>query len=125
MNTPIIDPMIFYYIDLIANLQCLPSFLVLFGLIALLVLGTIVMFQSSYDECFVTKQTSIKAICIYFSITFIVSILSFFIPSKETMLNMLIADQLTPANIQLMGDNLKDAVTFIAEQAIKVGEALK
>lgn len=124
MNTPIINPMIFYWMDVLEKLQTLPAmllvFLILFGLGALL-------FESglNYEEREAFRVFYKKTLKFLFYIMCAASLLSIFIPSKETMLNMLIADQLTPANIHLIGDNLKDAVTFIAEQTIKVGEALK
>lgn len=124
MNTPIIDPMLFYWMNILNNLAQLPLILIL---VLLVYFFGVLMHQDcvDYDERAAFKKKHQKALKRLLYITIVVSLLSLFIPTKETMLNMLIADQLTPANIHLIGDNLKDAVTFIAEQTIKVGEALK
>lgn len=124
MNTPIIDPMLFYWMNILNNLAQLPPILILVWLVYFF---GVLMHQDcvDYDERDAFKKKHQKALKRLLYITIVVSLLSLFIPTKETMLNMLIADQLTPANIHLIGDNLKDAVTFIAEQTIKVGEALK
>lgn len=124
MNTPIIDPMLFYWMNILNNLAQLPPILIL---VLLVYFFGVLMYQDcvDYDERAAFKKKHQKALKRLLYITIVVSLLSLFIPTKETMLNMLIADQLTPANIHLIGDNLKDAVTFIAEQTIKVGKALK
>lgn len=124
MNTPIIDPMIFYWMNILNNLAQLPFILIL---VLLVYFFGILIHQDyvDYEERAAFKKKHQKALKRLLYITIVVSLLSLFIPTKETMLNMLIADQLTPANIHLIGDNLKDAVIFIAEQTIKVGEALK
>lgn len=124
MNIPIIDPMLFYWMNILDNLAHLPTILIL---VLFVYFVGVLMHQDNvdYEERAAFKKKHQKALKRLLYITIVVSLLSLFIPTKETMLNMLIADQLTPANIHLIGDNLKDAVIFIAEQTIKVGEALK
>lgn len=124
MNTPIIDPMIFYWMNVLEHIQHLPEMLLL--ILLLFGLGSMLFeMDLDYEEKASFRKFYKKMLKILFYVMCASFLLSLFIPSKETMLNMLIADQLTPANIHLIGDNLKDAVIFIAEQAIKVGEALK
>ena len=38
------------------------------------------------------------------------------IPSKQTMYTMLIADQVTPANIQYVGDTVEDCVDYMFDK---------
>lgn len=116
--------MIFYWMNVVEHIQHLPEMLLLILLLFGLG-GMLFEMDLDYEERAAFRKFYKKIAKILFYVMCASFLLSLFIPSKETMLNMLIADQLTPANIQLMGDNLKDTVTFITQQIIKAGEALK
>lgn len=124
MNTPIIDPMLFYWINVLENLSCLPHVLVLL-LIIVFFGGLLYTDCVIYEERDAYKKAHRKLLKVLLYITFIVFFLSFFIPSKETMFSILIAEQITPANIESFGNNADKLLDVLAEKVIYIGKELK
>lgn len=57
------------------------------------------------------------------AITLLISILGLaFIPTKETMYQMLVANYVTDKNIEIAADVIKDSVDYIFEKIEEVGE---
>lgn len=106
--TPIINPWLFYLVDVIGNLKlgCLviPTLLAFGGLILFL------LFENITDEQFAKaiKKLLICAVCGL--ITWLV------LPSQETCYKMMVASQVTEENIQKAEDVIKNSVDYIFEK---------
>ncbi|WP_293662959.1 hypothetical protein [uncultured Phascolarctobacterium sp.] len=123
MYEPIIDPMVFYWIDLVEKLQLTPICVVMLGLL-------LTFFLSLYfiEADLSTKQENKiqKIVITIFSVLFIAtSLLAFLAPSKDTMYKMLIAKQVTPHNLQVTGETVDKALDKVAEKIIKVAKEIK
>lgn len=132
MNEPIINPWIFYLIEKCATLHC-SSFIIA---IAISLGLTLVCSEERPDVFYYSgsslgkeeykkdkekweqgrKQTKKRIIVVLV----IGALISFLAPSKETMYKMLIAQQLTKQNIEVVKGNLNDALDNIVEKIIKV-----
>lgn len=110
--TPIINPWLFYIVDVIY------SFRVLSVMIALLIFISFVIEIIEYGEAMneldkvkAIKTIKKKVIVIALLITFAI-----FLPSKKTCYQMMIASQITDKNIQKAEDVVKDSVDYIFEK---------
>ena len=112
---PIVSPWIFYLINLLSNISdvcfmlALVSFLALLGLI---LYGFLAELDSDSEiwRSFIKwrKRTAI---------TLVISILgSTFIPTKELMYQMLVANYVTYENVETATDAIKDSVDYIFEK---------
>ena len=106
--TPIINPWLFYIVDVIDNLkfECL--------FIPLLFLLYIVSADYA-DEDLNEEKTAktIKKIVICVALLFTAETL---LPSKETCYKMMVASQITDNNIQKAEDTIKKSVDYIFEK---------
>lgn len=109
---PIINPWLFYLVDMIGSFQILSI------LIALLIIISFAIEIIKYDEAMdeldkvkVIKTFKKKVIVIALLITFAI-----FLPSKKTCYKMMIASQITDNNIQNAEDVVKDSVDYIFEK---------
>jgi H+/Cl- antiporter ClcA len=124
---PIINPMIFYWISVVSNLFFALGFLIFCGIVIIL-LGIFLFFinrenYSLWDYSEESKNKSLqnmnrwKNICIKtMIITAIISIVMVFTPSKDTMIQMLIAKNITTDNVKLMKGEIKNTVDYIFEK---------
>ena len=110
---PIINPWLFYLVDVIGNFK-----LVCFALLLLAVLGlgvtTIIRYdeaEEELDEMELIKNLKKMVIVAALLITF-----SIFLPSKKTCYQMMIASQITDNNIQKAEDVIKESVDYIFEK---------
>ena len=112
---PIVSPWIFYLINLLSNISdvffmlALVSFLALLGLI---LYGFLAELDSDSEiwRSFIEwrKRTAIALV---------ISILgSTFIPTKELMYQMLVANYVTYENVETATDAIKDSVDYIFEK---------
>lgn len=115
---PIVSPWIFYVMNVLNNLNHVTHFLMFF-LAIVLGISAFVLFVSAVDE---DAKTVWKKIYPYIKICFIAFIasgfLSIFIPSKETMLQMLVASYVTPDNIQVVQENTVQFVQEISQAIV-------
>lgn len=109
---PIINPWLFYLVDMIGSFQILSI------LIALLIIISFAIEIIKYDEAMdeldkvkVIKTFKKKVIVIALLITFAI-----FLPSKETCYKMMIASQITDNNIRKAEDTIKESVDYIFEK---------
>ena len=111
----IINPLLFYLVDMIGNFQILSILIVL--LIFLSFAIDIVKYEEvmdesdELDEVKVIKTIKKKIIVIALLITFAI-----FLPSKETCYKMMVASQITDTNIQKAEYVIKDSVDYIFEK---------
>lgn len=111
--TPIINPWLFYLVDVIDNFKS-----VCFALLLFVVLGfaatTVIKYGEDEDELDEVKVIkNIKKLVIFAAllVTF-----DMFLPSKKTCYQMMIASQITDNNIQKAEDVIKDSVDYIFEK---------
>ena len=111
----IVSPWIFYLINLLSNINnlCYALTVVLFLVLSGLILYQWIEALDSDDdiwESFIKwrKRTAI---------TLVISILGLiFIPTEETMYQMLVANYVTDKNIETATDVIKDSVDYIFEK---------
>ena len=113
--TPIINPWLFYLVDVIDNFKtaCLALLLIIvigFGATVLIEVGGAAD-EIELDEVKVIKSLQKMAIFAALLITF-----DMFLPSKKTCYQMMIASQITDNNIQKAEDVIKDSVDYIFEK---------
>ena len=121
---PIISPSIFYWFEIISNLKIFLS--ILFGLSCVGLVFCIVSFIAILVEEELETHTGkiIKKLCKFCTIiTSIFGLLSIFIPSKETLMTMIVAKYVTPDNITAVGGTIEESVSSIATEIIRVVEA--
>ena len=111
---PIINPWLFYLVDLLDGLKKL-------CIIAVPVLVIVIGFlTSTIDDLGRGEEKELKSarrtrkIVILFSILLLVVIP--FIPSKETCYKMMVASQITDTNAQKAEDVIKNSVDYIFEK---------
>ena len=123
MYEPIIDPMIFYWMDILSNIQRLPILLLL---PMVLCLGITALSHNEYkeDQNFVHKWGKIVSTSMI--VLWLISIpVSFFIPTRDTMYKMLIAKQVTPHTLQVTGETAEVIVDKISDKLINVIQEVK
>lgn len=109
---PIINPWLFYLVDMIGSFQILSILITLLIIISFAI--EIIKYDEAMDELDkvkVIKAFKKKVIVIALLITFAI-----FLPSKETCYKMMIASQITDTNIQKAEDTIKKSVDYIFEK---------
>jgi len=119
----IINPTWFYWLQVISGIKIfftLVSITAGITLIVLLLYGSInYMFSREYPELELSKQEynsflKVKTMYLPLGIILAISILiEIFIPSRDTLISMMIAKYATYANAQLTVDTIKSAVDYI------------
>lgn len=109
---PIINPWLFYLVDMTDSFQILSILIVLLIIISFAI--EIVKYDEAIDELDkvkVIKTFKKKVIVIALLITFAI-----FLPSKDTCYKIMVASQITDTNIQKAEDVIKDSVDYIFEK---------
>lgn len=118
---PIVSPWIFYLINLLSNISNLCSILTF---VLSLVFSGLILYQwitrlDLDDEIWESFIKWLKRT----AIILVISILGLtFIPTKETMYQMLVANYVTDKNIETATDVIKDSVDYIFEKIEAEGE---
>lgn len=100
MNEPIISPWIFYLLGILKPLETL------FGVMTICALGVAAFVAiCGNDEQIENIPSKIKKSLILAAIAFIMAIL---IPTPSTVVKMIIASKVTPANLQMVKDESTD-----------------
>lgn len=111
----IIDPMWFYWAR-VCNAVCTISAIFSAVLFIVAIFGVVFMIENrSYgpeDKDYKTGKTIFKVAC---PLAIILLLAAVFIPSKETLMEMLIARFATYSNAELTIDTIKDIVDYIME----------
>lgn len=113
MYEPIIDPMIFYWIDILEKVRELPCFILIIGMVG----GPLIVMISAMGDAteeqikrYLSRWVILTAVLLSIS-----SLGSIFTPSKDTMYKMLVAKQVTPHNLQVTGETVEKIVEKIIE----------
>lgn len=107
--TPIINPWLFYLVDVIGNLK-LGSIAIPLILALSVLIGSLPFAGDISDEQFV-KAAKKLLICVVCGFT-----VWMVLPSQETCYKMMVASQVTEENIQKAEDVIKDSVDYIFEK---------
>ena len=112
---PIINPWLFYLVDVIGNFKsaCFALLLIIaigFGATVIIVIGEAAD-ELELDEVKVIKVLKRMAVVGVLLMTF-----SILLPSKEACYQMIVASQITDTNIQKAEDMIKDSVDYIFEK---------
>lgn len=126
MSTPIINPWIIYLISLCHNLKFISIIAICITVVAVVIIGLSCGFEE-YDCC---DKEDAKAIRQYYmewikipAIVLICSLVfNLVLPTEKTCYTMLVSSQLTPQNIQSVGNDLKSAVDYIFEKINELEE---
>lgn len=121
MGGPIINPAIFYWIGVSSAAQAFFVVAVGTAICVLIVAALIISMEASLIKSFprsseenIRVMNSWKKIFKYSVITIIIgSLLCVFIPTKETLLSILVAKYLTYENATWILESVKEAVNYI------------
>lgn len=119
MNEPIISPWIFYAADVVFSINLVINVLVL-----ILCIATAIAFcdymsnRSPYKETETIQNR--KTFHSLLKILIVVTILNIMIPSKDTFYKMIATSYVTPANIEMIGDNVDKIADKIVDKINKV-----
>lgn len=110
---PIINPWLFYLVDVIDSFR-FTIFLLLILFTLILGIQAIIENNNEDDEVKVIKTIKKMLIVVTLGLTF-----STFIPSKKTCYKMMIASQVTEENVKKAENVIKDSVDYIFEKINK------
>jgi len=115
---PIISPWSIYFADVLPSLG---SIGLAVGIIAsaaflvLIIIWGIMSFDSPLDEKDnKTFQKMLFKICL--PILLVGYLIFVLMPSKKTIYTMMVVNQITPHNIEILGDSAKDVVDYITDE---------
>lgn len=114
MTNYIINPMWFYWISVF---ECAKLVSVIAAVLFAAYGCTVIVF---WDDC-LTKRPSAKRITMLFVGTVVSVLLAIFIPSKETLISMMVAKFATYENAQWTADAIKSTVDYIIEAFKTIG----
>ena len=111
---PIINPWLFYIVDLLDGLKTLcilavPLIVIVIGYLTITIDDLVRGEEKKLKSAIRTRK-----IVILFSISILIVIP--FIPSKETCYKMMVSSQITDNNIQKAEDTIKNSVDYIFEK---------
>jgi len=112
---PIISPWLIYIVDVASTIKIVSMIVMILGIVA------VILFPMLADTADVQKETLIRIEKLIGAITVVSILLVIFIPTKTTLLMMLVLQYTTPDNVSLVQDNIIDFVQKIAE-AVKVSK---
>ena len=109
---PIINPWVFYLVDRVDVWHKVVGIIAMMAFMSLFV-------KYLFDvESTIINKYSVKALVIT------VLMLSF-LPSSSTIYKMIIADNVTPDNIQIVGESVEDGIDYIFEKINAVVEEME
>ena len=112
---PIIKPLWIYLIDVVTGLGAASIIIAISAGLALCFGAMLMAFSTSkYDKD--DFGFGKKVVKITLPIVLACLLLISVIPSQKTMYTILIADQVTPANIQYVGDTVEDCVDYMFDK---------
>lgn len=107
---PIISPWLIYFVSILGGLQTSVYLLTFVSLIAL----AIIFFLWTEGVKFEFVEKGKHKIIISLGVISILGII--FIPSKETIYAMVVAEYVTPNNIEMVGGSVKNSIDYIFEK---------
>lgn len=121
VNAPIVDPNIWYQMQVNDGVRTAWIAVVAIAGIGLVIVIVVFLYCAS-DSCYTWEDNKVKISLWCFSILLLISLIitgsliSIYTPSSETMLKMGITQQITPANIDGVEQDIKGVVDYIIEK---------
>lgn len=110
MNEPIINPWIFYFMEIADTV-------ITFSTVSLIIsIMAVVAFISYHFEKGLDFAEYKKRVIKMTILPVFFALIIFFVPSSETIARMTIARQITPANIETAKETGKDFIDYIVEK---------
>lgn len=123
MNEPLINPWIFYFMDVGCSLKCVFSVSLLIMTVIMTVTLIIAICEESDEESEISKRWRWVKLSII--ICLVGSLLWCIIPSRDTILSMVIASYVTPKNIETVGDYTDKTIDKVIEKIIKAAKEME
>ncbi len=109
-----INPMWFYWLHVIESLRGVCIGLLIISVVVIVVI--VVMGVEIYDDSDADTEKTGKRIIKFCCVASIISTLILvFVPSKETMIEMMIARQVTPQNVEAGLEAIKGAADYVIQ----------
>lgn len=109
--TPIINPWLFYLVDVISNLK------IMFCIFPLVILAGILLWIVCDEDA--NEEKLNRLFKKWFIVVIVFLAFALFLPSKKTCYQMMVASQVTEENIKSAEDVIKDSVDYIFEKINK------
>ena len=109
--TPIINPWLFYLVDVISNLK------IMCCVFPLAILGGILLWIVCDEDA--SEEKLIRFFKKWFFATIVFLAFTLFLPSKKTCYQMMVSSQVTKDNIKSAEDVINDSVDYIFEKIDK------
>lgn len=114
---PIINPLWFYLIDIVDGVKLTCEFMLTVSFIALALASFAFLFfwlEDNLEEK--EKQAYFKYLKTTLKVIIPCIILTILTPSSDTIYKMIIADNITPHNIEVVGDTIEGGIDYIFEK---------
>lgn len=109
--TPIINPWLFYLVDVISNLK------IMFCIFPLVILAGILLWIVCDEDA--NEEKLNRLFKKWFIVVIVFLAFTLFLPSKKTCYQMMVASQVTEENVKKAEDVIKDSVDYIFEKIDK------
>lgn len=114
---PIINPLWFYLIDVVDGVKFTCAFMLIVSFIALAIVSFVFLFSWSEDNLKEKeKQSYFRYLKLVLKVIIPCVIITIFTPSSDTIYKMIIADNVTPHNIEVVGDTIEGGIDYIFEK---------
>ena len=120
MNTPIIKPSLIYLINLADGMKTALIVITAMAVVVAIAMCAYISIGCYYKERPKLAEKKLLKISVISGICCILACTA--IPSEKTCYTMLVSSQLTPQNIQSVGNDLKSAVGYIFEKIDELEE---
>ena len=120
MNTPIIRPSLIYLINLAGGMKTALIVITLIAVVVAIVVGACISISCYFNDLPESTLRRLFKISVISGICCTLACVA--IPSEKTCYTMLVGSQLTPQNIQSVGNDLKSAVEYIFEKIDELEE---
>lgn len=117
--TYIINPLWFYFMDIVKELSCICGFIMIICGIAVIISFLNYFFTTYPGESDIIRLK--KLLKLFTSIFIVAAIISIITPSKETMITMMVAKFATYENAAWTLDTVKAAVDYIVNAIANIG----
>lgn len=118
---PIIDPKLFYWADICESLNGVFIILLIISIVALIILAA---FFNDVGECFDENDSKFFKRCL--TITLILLSIStlgiIFVPSRKTICQMIVFNNITENNIQAGKENIKELIDYTIDKIDEVNK---
>lgn len=115
---PIISPWSIYFADVLpslGNVGLAIGIIATAAFLVLIIFWGVMSFDSELDE--ETNKTFKKLLFkVFLPILFVGYLIFILMPSKKTIYTMMVVSQITPNNIEILGDSAKDVVDYITDE---------